>query len=250
MGVFSFLRGRVKKEEPSLVAVVLAAGSSTRMGGIDKQFAPIAGVPVLARSLLAFEAAEAVSRIVIVTGAASIVAVQYLCRDYGITKAGEIVAGGATRLESSLIGALAAGECDYIAVHDGARPLVTPELIERVFDAAKQHSAAIPGVPPADTIKRVEKKLVAKGAPPRSELVAVQTPQIFDSALLRSALTKAAQAGKDAAKTAEFTDDASAVEALGMSVFVAEGDTRNIKITRPLDLAIAEAMLAAEEEVL
>lgn len=242
MGLFSFLGRRMTQPEPTMTAVVLAAGSSTRMGGVDKQFALIDGVPVLARTLLAFEQADCVQRIVIVTSAASIIAVQDLCRDYGISKAGDILPGGATRLESSLIGVNAAGECDLVAVHDGARPLVTPELIKRVRDAAKQHKAAIPAIPLNDTIKRVEKKLVAKGAPPRSELVAVQTPQIFDTALLRGALAKAAQSDK------EFTDDASAVEALGMSVCVAEGDARNIKITRPLDLAIAEAIIAAEEE--
>ena len=151
---------------------------------------------------------------------------QDLCREYEIRKVAEIVGGGATRLESGLIGADAAEDCGYIAIHDGARPLVTPELIERVFAKAKEHSAAIPGVPGTDTVKRVEKKLTAKGTPPRDELVAVQTPQIFDADLLRGALHRAAASG------GEFTDDASAVEAMGMSVYVAEGDVKNIKITR------------------
>ncbi len=240
MGIFSALK-RKKTPEPTLCAVVLAAGSSSRMGGIDKQFALINGVPVLARTLLAFEQSEFVNRIVVVTSAARIVAVQDLCREYSISKVGDIIPGGATRLESSLAGVTAADSFDFVAVHDGARPLVSPELIARVFDAAKAHSAAIPAVPLADTVKRCLGGFVAKGAPPRDELRAVQTPQIFDVALLRGALAKAATSER------EFTDDASAVEALGMSVYLAEGDPANIKITRPLDLALAEAILAAEE---
>ncbi len=243
MGLFSFFRKKKPAESGKpLVAVVLAAGSSERMGGADKQFLPIDGVPVLARTLLAFEAAPSVERVVVITRSERVIAVQDLCREYGIRKVTEIVKGGATRLESGLIGADAAGDCGYISVHDGARPLVTPELIERVYAAAQAHSAAIPGVPVTDTVKRVEKKLTAKGMPPRDELVAVQTPQIFDADLLRGALRKAAASG------GEFTDDASAVEAMGMSVYVAEGDAKNIKITRPADIYIAEALLFAERD--
>lgn len=243
MGLFSIFKKKVAEKKQVLAAVVLAAGSSERMEGIDKQFALIDGVPVLARTLLAFEHAPEVERVIVVTKSERIIAVQDLCREYEIRKVTEIIKGGETRLESSVIGVTAAGECDFIAVHDGARPLVTPELIARVYKWAKEHSAAIPGVPLNDTVKRVEKKLVVKGIPPRSELRAVQTPQIFDAALLRGALKQAQASG------GEFTDDASAVEAMGMSVFVAEGDEKNIKITRPTDLYIAEALLAAERDM-
>lgn len=239
MGLFSFLKKKTEKP-PVLAAVVLAAGGSTRMGGEDKQKLPLGGLPVLARTLLAFQQCESVSKIVVVTRPESMVFVQDICREWSIDKVGEIVSGGATRRLSSLAGVKAAGECDYIAIHDGARPLVTPELITRVFAAAVTHKAAIPGVAVSDTIKRVDKRLAHGDLPPRDALVAVQTPQVFDATLIRGALAAADD-------SREYTDDASVVEAMGMSVFVTDGDTRNIKITRPSDLAVAEALLEFEE---
>lgn len=239
MGLFSFLKKKTEKP-PVLAAVVLAAGGSTRMGGEDKQKLPLGGIPVLARTLLAFQQCASVSRIVVVTHPESMVFVQDICREWSIDKVGEIVSGGATRRLSSLAGVKAAGECDYIAIHDGARPLVTPDLITRVFAAAQQHKAAIPGVAVSDTIKRVDKRLAHGDLPPRDALVAVQTPQVFDATLIRGALAAADE-------SREFTDDASVVEAMGMSVFVTDGDERNIKITRPSDLAVAEALLEFEE---
>lgn len=239
MGLFSFLKKKTEKP-PVLAAVVLAAGGSTRMGGEDKQRMLLDGLPVLARTLLAFQQSAAVTRIVVVTRPESMVFVQDICREWAIDKVGEIVAGGDTRRLSALAGVKAAGECDYIAIHDGARPLVTPALIERVFAAARQHKAAIPGVAVSDTIKRVDRRLAHGDLPPRDALVAVQTPQIFDAALIRGALAAADD-------SVEYTDDAAAVEAMGMSVFVTDGDPRNIKITHPSDLAMAEALLEFEE---
>lgn len=242
MGLFSFLKKKTEKP-PVLAAVVLAAGCSTRMGGEDKQKMLLGGLPVLARTLLAFQQCASVSRIVVVTRPESMVFVQDICREWSIDKVGEIVSGGATRRESSLAGVKAAGECDYIAIHDGARPLVTPDLITRVFAAAQQHKAAIPGLAVSDTIKRVDKRLAHGDLPPRDSLVAVQTPQVFDATLIRGALAAADD-------SREYTDDAAVVEAMGMSVFVADGDERNIKITRPSDLAVAEALIEFEEDEL
>lgn len=239
MGLFSFLKKKTEKP-PVLAAVVLAAGSSARMGGEDKQKMTLGGIPVLARTLLAFQQCASVTKIVVVTRPESMVFVQDICREWSIDKVGEIVAGGSTRRDSSLAGVKAVGECDYIAIHDGARPLVTPDLITRVFAAAQQHKAAIPGVAVSDTIKRVDKRMAHGDLPPRDELVAVQTPQIFDAALIRGALASVDDA-------VEYTDDAAAVEAMGMSVFVTDGDERNIKITRPSDLAIAAALIEFEE---
>lgn len=216
--------------------VIVAAGSSERMNGVDKLFAPLGGKPVLAYSLEACEACPDVSEIIVVTREDKIAEVTELCGKFAPTKTASVVCGGATRAESALKGALAASkEAAVIAVHDGARPLVTPELISRVVKLAKQKGAAIPAVPVTDTIKKVEKGVVSK-TPKRDTLVSAQTPQAFDAALIRAALTEAVEKG--------VTDDSQAVELLGMKVSVAEGDPDNFKLTLQRDFAAAENVLA------
>lgn len=216
-------------------AVIVAAGTASRMGGIDKVMAQLGGEPMIARTVRQFQDCDAISEIVIVTREDLILPITGLCR--GMDKVIAVVAGGSSRQESVSLGLNAlSGKVTLAAVHDGARPFVTWQLIDRVVRAANTYGAAAPAVPVKDTIKVVEGRGV-KSTPDRATLYAVQTPQVFDFDLLRGALAKAKQDG------AQVTDDCSAVERMGMSVKIVEGDERNIKITTPMDLKIGSLLL-------
>lgn len=216
-------------------AVIVAAGSATRMGGIDKVMADLGGEPMIVRTARAFQNCDAIASIVIVTREDLIRPISDLCRD--MKKVAAVVAGGKSRQESVHLGlnALPKGT-KLAAVHDGARPLVSWQVIDRVVRAANTYGAAAPAIPVKDTIKVVEGRLV-KETPDRSSLMAVQTPQVFDFDLLRGALRKAEEDG------AQVTDDCSAVERTGMRIKIVEGDERNLKVTTPMDLKIAELLL-------
>ena len=216
-------------------AVIVAAGSATRMGGIDKVMADLGGEPMIVRTARAFQNCEAIASIVIVTREDLIRPISDLCRD--MKKVAAVVAGGKSRQESVHLGlnALPKGT-KLAAVHDGARPLVSWQVIDRVVRAANTYGGAAPAIPVKDTIKVVQGGLV-KETPDRSSLMAVQTPQVFDFDLLRGALRKAEEDG------AQVTDDCSAVERTGMRIKIVEGDERNVKVTTPMDLKIAELLL-------
>lgn len=216
-------------------AVIVAAGSASRMGGIDKVMAPLGGEPMILRTVRAFEDCEAVKEIVIVTREDLMGPVAELCS--GFTKIRSVVQGGSSRQESVKLGLLAfSKEVRLAAVHDGARPLVSGELIDKVIRAAHSYGAAAPAIPVKDTIKIFEGGFIA-ATPDRSTLRAVQTPQVMDRDLLLGALEKAEQEGT------ALTDDCSAVEHIGMRVRLVEGEERNLKVTTPLDLKIAELLL-------
>ena len=216
-------------------AVIVAAGNASRMGGIDKVMAPIQDEPMIRRTVRTFQECDAVSEIVIVTREDLIGPISELCAVYD--KVTAVVQGGSSRQESVNLGLAALSKkIKLAAIHDGARPLATYELIDRAIRAANTYGAAAPAIPVKDTIKTVEGGLVVN-TPDRSKLRAVQTPQVFDIDLLKGALKKAAQ------DKAEVTDDCSAVERLGMKVKIVEGDERNIKVTTPMDLKIAEMLL-------
>ena len=216
-------------------AVIVAAGTASRMGGIDKVMAQLEGEPMILRTVRTFQTCEAIREIVIVTREDLIVPIMSLCKDF--EKVTAVVAGGSSRQESVQLGLNAlSGKVKLVAVQDGARPLVTHAVIDRTVRAAHTYSAAAPAIPVKDTIKVVTGGVV-KETPDRKNLRAVQTPQVFDLDLLKGALKKAKE------DEAEVTDDCSAVERLGMSVKIVEGDERNIKITTPLDLAIAKLLL-------
>ena len=220
-------------------AVIVAAGNASRMGGIDKVMAPLQGEPMIVRTVRAFQECDAVKEIVIVTREDLILPISGLCRGFEKVKA--VVAGGASRQESVGLGMNALSKkVKLVAVQDGARPLITGAVIDRTVRAAHSYGAAAPAVPVKDTIKVVRGGVVIE-TPDRAALQAVQTPQVFDFTLLKGALQKANQDG------AAVTDDCSAVELMGMSVKIVEGDERNIKVTTPLDLKIAELLL--EEKV-
>ena len=216
-------------------AVIVAAGSASRMGGIDKVMAPLGGEPMILRTVRAFEDCEAVKEIVIVTRQDLMGPIAELCS--GFTKIRSVVQGGSSRQESVKLGLLAfSKEVRLAAVHDGARPLVSGELIDKVIRAAHSYGAAAPAIPVKDTIKVSEGGFIA-ATPDRSTLRAVQTPQVMDRDLLLGALEKAEQEG------IALTDDCSAVEHIGMRVRLVEGEERNLKVTTPLDLKIAELLL-------
>ena len=216
-------------------AVIVAAGNASRMGGIDKVMAELKGEPMIVRTVRTFQECDAISEIVIVTRPDLIVPISQLCREMPKVKA--VVAGGKSRQESVNLGLNALSDkVKLAAIQDGARPLITWQVIDRVVRAANSYGAALPCVPVKDTIK-IGDGGVVKSTPDRATLFAAQTPQVFDFDLLRAALKKAEQ------DEFSVTDDASAVEYLGMKVKIVDGDERNIKVTTPMDLKIAEMLL-------
>ena len=216
-------------------AVIVAAGSASRMGGIDKVMAPLGGEPMIVRTVRTFQSCDAIREIVIVTREDLLVPIMDLC--HGFDKVRAVIVGGNSRDESVRKGLAAlSAKTKLVAVQDGARPLVTWQVIDRAVRAANSYGAAAPAVAVKDTIKVVRGGIVA-ATPDRIALRAVQTPQVFEIDLLAGALARAKQDG------AAITDDCSAVERLGMSVKIVEGDERNIKVTTPMDLKIAEMLL-------
>lgn len=235
-------RKQKKRQEPCCSAVVVAAGSSTRMG-MDKLMLPLDETPVIVYTLRAVQAAPSVGEIILVTREDLIVPMSQLCQDYAISKVTKVVRGGASRTQSVRLGTLeVSGDAQVIAIHDGARPFVSAEVIERVVAQAMETGAAAPAVPVKDTIK-VAHDGVVESTPDRACLFAVQTPQVFESSLIKAALQKALDDGL------ELTDDCAAVERLGMKVALTRGDERNIKLTTPEDLAVAQAILELEGAV-
>lgn len=216
-------------------AVIVAAGNASRMGGIDKVVAPLGGEPMIVKTVRAFQNCGLIREIVIVTRPDLIQTVRQLCGEFD--KVSAVVAGGKDRTESVNNGLRSlSGKVRLAAIHDGARPLVTDAVIDRTVRAAHTYRAAAPGIPVKDTIKIVTGGIVTF-TPDRSKLFAIQTPQVFDKSLLKAALKKAKK------EKAPITDDCSAVELLGMSVKIVEGDERNLKVTTPMDLNVAEMLL-------
>ena len=233
MGIGKIIR-RVGQKH-SCAALIVAAGTASRMGGIDKVMAPIGGEPMILRTVRQFALCPEIREIVVVTRADLIAPIQALCREFPQVTA--VVPGGESRQESVYKGLRALSDaCAMVAVHDGARPFVSVELIRRTLAAAGKYGAAAPAIAVKDTIKVVEKGLVVE-TPDRNRLRAVQTPQIFDRDLLRAALIRAKKDG------VAVTDDCSAAEYMGMSVQIVEGEETNIKVTTPMDLRMAEMIL-------
>lgn len=232
---------RRRREELRCSAVVPAAGSSTRMGK-DKLLLPLGEQPVLLHTLRALDACPYITEIVVVTREELIVPIGQLCRDAALEKVRKVIVGGATRSHSVLAGlGELSPDAELAAIHDGARPLVSQAVLEAVIRRASECGAAAPAVPVKDTMKRARDGLVTATLD-RAELRAVQTPQVFQVDLIKTALQKALEDG------AELTDDCAAVERLGIGVALTEGDYCNLKLTTPEDLAVAEALLAWREE--
>lgn len=236
--------GKRKKKPalPAVCAVIVAAGSSRRMGGENKLLLPLDDAPVLAHTLSAFEKCAAIRDIVLVCREQDILPYSDLARAFGISKLRTVTRGGDSRTASVLAGITAAPEdTGLVAVHDGARPLVSEAVITEAVYAAAEYGAAAPVVPVKDSIKRIQDGSIAADVP-RDTLAAVQTPQVFDRALLTRALETAARENRS------FTDDCAAVEAMGQAVRATHGSYENIKITTPEDILVAEAFLHREED--
>lgn len=218
-------------------AIIVCAGNATRMGGINKILMPLGDSNVIGHCLQKFEACAEIAEIIIVTKAENNAAIEETAKALGITKLKAITEGGDTRQQSVICGLkCVSADTQYIAVHDGARPLVKPEHIAKVIKDAHVFGGATLGVPVKDTIKVVDDGLIID-TPHRPSLYITQTPQVFRKRLYFEAVDFAAEHGLD------FTDDCQLVEAINCRVYMTVGDYRNIKITTPEDRAIAEVLL-------
>ncbi len=223
-------------------AVIVSAGNSSRMGGINKQFLEIGNMSVIARSIKAFQDCSHIDEIVVVTRAADIEAIRETVEKYGFSKVAKIVEGGATRQLSVYNGVCACYEkADFVAIHDGARPLVTEKVIADTLSMAIDCGVATTGVRVKDTLKVVNELNDIISTPDRSVMRAVQTPQIFSKSLYLNAV-------ENVPNSKDFTDDCMLIEANGGTVKFVDGDYENIKITTPEDIALAESYLARREK--
>ena len=223
--------------------IVVAAGNSTRMG-TPKQWLELAGIPVLGHTLRAFDQVPQVGRLVTVARTEDIPRILKLAHQLQIQKPLTVVEGGATRQQSVTAGvhSLVDSTAPLLAIHDGARPLVTPALIRRVIEEAAATGAAAAAIPVKDTIKVADSAGFVTQTPPRRLLWAVQTPQIFAAGTYRRALQKAADDGLD------FTDDCQLIEYVGGRVKLVMGEESNLKITTPADMRLAEGFLQMQKE--
>lgn len=229
-----------KKSAPKVACIVPAAGSATRMAGEygeGKQLIELCGVPLLVHTLTALQRAESIDHVVVVARQQEMPDIAQLVQEYHLSKVHSVVRGGASRLESVANGLSALPEgFAYVAVHDGARPLCTPALIDRVVEAAQLYGAALPGVAPKDTVRQ-QKGGVVKKELKRDELILAQTPQVFALEEFDVAM------GYALTKPEEYTDDAAVYSLLGKTIAVVEGDYCNIKVTTPEDVPVAELWL-------
>jgi 2-C-methyl-D-erythritol 4-phosphate cytidylyltransferase len=218
-------------------AVIVCAGNSTRMNGVNKQFLQIKGIPVAGYSMKAFENSESIAEIIVVARESDIEDMKTIAEKLSISKLSAVVAGGSTRQQSVLNGLKKVSDTTkLIAVHDGARPLVIPEFIEKTIADARIFGGAVLGVPVKDTIKVVNDNLIID-TPYRPSLYITQTPQVFKKSVYYEGMDFAMEHGLD------FTDDCQLAEAVGIKVYMTNGDYKNIKITTPEDIRIAETIM-------
>ena len=240
-----FRSDEYEKSHPFTSAVILCAGSGTRFapdGSVTKQNVLVCGVPVAVRSILAFEACKFADEIIVVCRADEIAAFEAYRAEYGFAKVARIVEGGATRQESSLRGFEATDDkSKYVMIHDGARCLVTTEIIEATARAAYKHRAAVAAERCRDTVKLSENGKTTTDTADRDRIWLAKTPQAFYSNLYRAAAYMAKKDG------ATVTDDASMAERLGFEVALVDCGSQNLKITYPEDVILAEAIIKARE---
>jgi 2-C-methyl-D-erythritol 4-phosphate cytidylyltransferase len=215
-------------------AVIAAAGASQRMGGQDKLFAPLGDKSVLARVVDTFEKCQPIDQIILVLSQSNLKAGEQLAAEQKWSKVTDIIPGGERRQDSVIAGLSKLKDCPWVVIHDGARPLVTEELILQGLETAQETGAAVAAVPVTDTIKIAGPDHIVQGTPPRNNLWAVQTPQVFRFDIINEAYRLLKY---------EVTDDARAVEQTGKKVKLYMGAYDNIKITNPHDLAFAEVLL-------
>lgn len=232
---------RASLEENALPAIIVAAGSFMRMGGIHKQLAPLCGIPVVVRSLMAYENSPYISGIVLVVRQEDILEMQRLCDLYSITKIKDIVKGGSDRHQSVMNGINCLDSTESaVLIHDGARPLVTSEIIEDAVKGLMTSDAIVSAVKVNDTVKLSTNGETVDKTVDRSGLYFAQTPQGVNISKYKEACERFGDV--------DFTDDASVMEQAGYSVKITLGDSKNIKITTPADIKIAEMYIKGEEE--
>lgn len=218
-------------------AIIVAAGKSSRMMGIDKIFSEFCGIPLIIRTLRVFESLPEINEIILVVPEDKIEKASSLCRAFGIEKIKKVVSGGKTRTESSFNGIKAVSDnIDFVAIHDGARPLVTTKIILDALHIAIESAACTVAIPINATIKRINNGIITESVN-RADIFEIQTPQIFRRELILVALDNALK------KNLEITDDSSAVEAIGLPVRISNGSLENFKITTQEDLRFAEVII-------
>lgn len=226
-----------EKENKIVSAVIVSAGNSTRMGGINKQFLELDGSPVIVNTITMFQRCNMIDEIIIVTRECDIGEIAKLVEKYDFNKVSNIVLGGETRQLSVYEGVTSTSNiADLVVIHDGARPLVTVKVIEETIKAAAEFGAAATGVKVKDTVKIVDDNDNIIETPDRAYMRFIQTPQVFDKKLYLNAV-KTVENSKD------FTDDCKLIEAYGKTVKFVDGDYENIKITTPEDVELAESYL-------
>lgn len=224
----------------ALPVIIVAAGNSSRMQGTNKQFLELDGIPVIARTLSVFEKSPFISKIILVTRDEDIPVMQMLCSDFGITKLTDITKGGSDRFSSVLNGIDRLDTADgKVLIHDGARPLVDNRIIGNICAAMQNEDAVICAVPVKDTVKKADESNYVTETPDRSSLYAVQTPQGVNVELYKKFADKIED-------TALVTDDASVMERGGVKVKIVNGSYKNIKITTPEDVSLAQMLLNGE----
>ena len=214
-------------------AVIAAAGSGQRMGGVDKVFALLGNKPLLAHVVDTFQGCDSIDQIVVVLSQQNMKQGQQMVAEQGWSKVTDVCPGGERRQDSVVAGLSRLSQCSWVVIHDGARPLITEDLIEQGLEAAQETGAAVAAVPVTDTIKVAGDDQIVQGTPPRRSLWAVQTPQVFRFDIISEAYHQLKY---------EVTDDAVAVERRGYRVKLYMGSYDNIKITTPDDLALAEVL--------
>lgn len=229
----------MKNNQQKVAAIIVAAGEGKRMGGVDKVFAPLGGEPILLRATRPFQECPLVDQIVVVVSGDKENKCRTLVTGPKWSKVTDVCLGGKRRQDSVAAGLKRLNDFDWVIIHDGARPLVTADLIERGLEAAKETGAAAAAVPVTDTIKVVGKGEIVRQTPLRQNLRAVQTPQVFRFDIIKKAYQQA---------RGDVTDDAALVERLGHKVKLYTGSYDNIKVTTPDDLALAEILLKKYEK--
>lgn len=231
-----------KKAEPTTTAILVAAGNATRMGE-NKMFLIVDGVPVVAKSLLALQQTPEIFQIIVVSKPEDFGQIKEIVDIFQIDKVSDIVAGGTTRQESVVNGLTCVNqEAKLIAIHDGARPLVSPEIITQVIIDAQEHGGATACVPSKDTVKIADDEGFVSVTPKREKVYLIQTPQVFEKESFLTAVALAKKQKKD------FTDDCQLYENAGKKVYLSCGSYYNIKITTPEDLPLAQILSERQED--
>lgn len=229
-------RSRDPGHEQSVGALILAAGSSQRMRGIDKTFAPVLGKPLILHTLSVFLECPEIQKIVLVMPESNLERGRKLIEEHVGPGRVALCAGGNRRQDSAARGLDALGPCNLVAIHDGARPCISLKNLQNALDDARDHGSAVVAVPVTDTVKRADSEGYVSAAVPREGLWAMQTPQVFPYGVLQRAYREVSE---------DVTDDASMVERLGVKIMLTQGSPTNLKVTTPGDLELAEMILRA-----